>query len=75
MTSEKSSDEKPKKVEKESVNNNLQGHYYFKSYSASDREKPGLKAKKTEKSVKLANYPQLGKKNKGKKGLLRLEET
>ena len=72
MTSEKSSDEKPKKVEKESVNKQAtKDTTTLKVTLPSDREKPGLKAKKTEKSVKASKLSSTWKEEQRQKRIIK----
>ncbi|RZP21824.1 MAG: translation initiation factor IF-2 [Burkholderiaceae bacterium] len=73
MTSEKSSDEKLKKVEKESVNKPQASKdtTTLKVTLPSDREKPGLKAKKTEKSVKASKLSSTWKEEQRQKRIIK----
>ena len=72
MTSEKSSDEKLKKVEKESVNKQAtKDTTTLKVTLPSDREKPGLKAKKTEKSVKASKLSSTWKEEQRQKRIIK----
>jgi len=72
MTSEKSSDEKLKKVEKESVNKQTtKDTTTLKVTLPSDREKPGLKAKKTEKSVKASKLSSTWKEEQRQKRIIK----
>ena len=72
MTSEKSSDEKLKKVEKERpTNKSTKETTTLKVTLPSDREKPGLKAKKTEKSVKASKLSSTWKEEQRQKRIIK----
>ena len=72
MTSEKSVDEKPKKVEKEnSDKQSIKETTTLKVTLPSDREKPGLKAKKTEKSVKASKLSSTWKEEQRQKRIIK----
>ncbi|MDA9688819.1 translation initiation factor IF-2 [Betaproteobacteria bacterium] len=71
MTSEKSSDEKLKKVEKESVNKQATKDTTLKVTLPSDREKPDLKSKKTEKSVKSSKLSSTWKEEQRQKRVIK----
>ena len=72
MTSEKSSEEKLKKVEKESVNKQAtKDTTTLKVTLPADREKPGLKAKKTEKSVKASKLSSTWKEEQRQKRIIK----
>ena len=72
MTSEKSGDEKPKKAEKENVDKqSIKETTTLKVTLPSDREKPGLKAKKTEKSVKASKLSSTWKEEQRQKRIIK----
>ncbi|MDA9719031.1 translation initiation factor IF-2 [Betaproteobacteria bacterium] len=72
MTSEKSGDEKPKKVEEEnSDKKSTKETTTLKVTLPSDREKPGLKAKKTEKSVKASKLSSTWKEEQRQKRIIK----
>ena len=72
MTSKKSSDEKPKKVEKESVTKQAtKDTTTLKVTLPSDREKPSSKPKKTEKSVKASKLSSTWKEEQRQKRIIK----
>ena len=72
MTSEKSGDEKPKKAEKENGDKqSIKETTTLKVTLPSDREKPGLKAKKTEKSVKASKLSSTWKEEQRQKRIIK----